>query len=942
MRHPSSDTFKVTMPSEQTQDTKPIAPEPLTQRELEILELYAAGYNNPEAAERLFLAESTIKWYARQIYGKLGVNDRESAVSKAYNLGFLVPEHTFDSLPVSLTPLIGRSDELRTVQRELLNPKCRLLTISGPGGIGKTRLAQQAALNLASRQSASLQDGIYFVPLTPISSLTTAIASALKSDSSGGYESQYQQILAYLRRKRLLILLDNFGTFVGSPDAAWLVELLTAARGVKLLVTSQIRLDLPGEQVFPLGGLEFPLEEEISIEQGNDYGSIKLFLHAARRTQPDFRLTPKNLEAVVRICRLLEGSPLGIELAAAWSGILSPPEIQAEVETSLDFLATSKQAVPDRQRSLRAVFTSSWEMLDDAGRAAAKRLAAFQGGFDISTAQQIAGLSPQDLMNLVNKSWIQRDSSDRFLFYDSLKKYVEEIATKEAGWDVICQEHSAYFCALAGRQGLRLHSAEFREACEQLRAEQDNLRAAWYWAVRRHSWDLVAQAMPGIGAYLKLYGPFSEGEELCSLAAAEILESSSQRDDCLPAHLLGWQAVFTRDPEVAARLLEQAQAFLERAPKRDEPDCRRVQAFIWHQTGQMVAWKDRTRAIGLFEQSLECYQKLGDEQSAAELMTALGEANRMIMKVDAAQSWLETALKIQNRIGDFFFAAKSLNSLGLLATGYGSFKKAKQLHEESLAYYHMLGSHLGLADILFVMAYSLSWNGEWEKAEQHARESIVEFALTGYEGPFLATAYLALAYVLIARGKYSRARLAALEGLSLARKYGNLQQIAIANLELGRLDLMDGQYGPAYQNFTESFRVFSELQHRVMVPSLAYLAVLCLNRDEPRRAYRELNHAIGLAVEYGDIQTAIAVLPPVILYLNRAGHSELAFELFRFARLFPDWKDHRWFLELCGTELEAQGERQPADESGRLSEAERAGLVMEKLKQLRSKPLEVV
>jgi len=924
------------MPSEQPQDTNPIIPEPLTQRELEILELYAAGYNNPQAAEQLFLAESTIKWYARQIYGKLGVNDRQSAVSKAYNLGFLAPAHTFDSLPAALTPLIGRSDELRTVPRELLNPKCRLLTISGPGGIGKTRLAQQAALNLASQQPARFQDGIYFVPLTSISSLTTAIASALKLDSSAGFESQFQQILAYLRRKRLLILLDNFDAFVGSPDAARLVELLAADSGVKLLVTSQVRLDLPGEQVFPLGGLEFPPEEEIPVEQAIGYGSIELFLHAARRMQPAFQLAPQNLEAVVRICRLLEGSPLGIELAAAWSGVLSPPEIQAEVEASLDFLATSRLAVPDRQRSLRAVFDSSWKMLDEAGRIAAKRLAAFQGGFDISAARQIAGLSPQDLMNLVNKSWIQRDSSGRFLFYDSLKKYVQEIATREASWEMICQEHSAYFSALASRQGPRLHSAEFREAFEKLRAEQDNLRAAWYWAVRRHNWDLVAQAISGIGAYFKRYGPFSEGEALCSLAVAEILASSSQREDCLRAHLLGWQAAFTRDPQAAARLLEQAQTFLERASKRDEPDCRRVQAFIWHQTGQMLAWKDPAQAIGLFEQSLECYQELGDEQSVAELMTALGEANRMIVKIDAAQSWLETALDIQNRIGDFFFAAKSLTLLGLVATGYGRFEKAKQLHEESLAYYHRLGSHLGLADILFVMAYSLAWNGEWEKAEQHARQSIVEFALTGYEGPFLATAYLALAYVLIARGKYSRARSAALEGLSLAQQYGNLQQIAIANLELGRLELRDGRYAPAHQNFLESFRVFSELQHRVMVPPLAYLAVLSLNRDEPQRARRELIQAVGLAIEYGDIQTAIAVLPPAILYLNRAGHSELAVELFRFARLFPDWKDHRWFLELCRAELEVQGQRQPTDESGRLSEAERAELVMEKLKNLGS------
>ena len=613
----------------------------------------------------------------------------------------------------------------------------------------------------------------------------------LCSSDTSGEESPQRQVLTYLRRKRLLIVLDNLEDFIATPEVAWLVDLLHAAAGVKLLATSQVRLSLPGEQVFPLGGLELPLEGEEPIEQAAVYGSLELFRQAARRSHPGFQLATENFAAVEKICRLVEGSPLGIELAAGWVSVLSPAEIQSEIETSLDFLETMQQAVPDRQRSLRAVFNASWKMLDETERAAAQRLAAFQGGFDVPAARQIAGLAPQALMNLVNKSWIQRERHGRFRFYSPLKVYVTEIAAQEDGWEAVCQDHSAYFCDLARRLGARLHTTDFAAAREQMHHEQNNFGAAWGWAIRRRRWDLIAQALPGLGAYHQLFSPFSEGEALVAEAAAAILDAGEPVSGCLPAHLLGWQAAFTRDPQAAARLLARAQMLLDRSFNRDQPDCRRIQALIWHQAGQNVAWQDRPQAIALFEQSLEAYQALGDEQAAAEVMVALGWATWVTLKVEAAEAWLEQALAIQKRIGDIFFVAKCLTLLGMVMNYRGRFKQAQQFHEESLAHYRALEAHLGIADILFVLAYTYARNGEWKKAEEHARESLTEFARVGYDGPFLSKAYRSLGYVLVARGEYALALSIVQKGLAKAQQYNNLQEVGFSHLLLGRLDLLE-------------------------------------------------------------------------------------------------------------------------------------------------------
>ena len=275
-----------------------------------------------------------------------------------------------------VTHFVGREDELGLIATRLCDPGCRLLTLVGPGGIGKTRLAVEAATQL----HAEFPDGVCFVALAPVGSpsvLASTIAEALSAPLYGAADPG-AQLLTFLAGKRMLVVLDNFEHLL--QGARLLATLLDGAPGLKLLVTSQERLDLLQEWLLPLRGLPFPSDAH-PAEAVETYSAIELFVQRAVHVQPDFALTPDVYPAVQRICGLVDGLPLGIELAAPWVRLLPCAEIAGEIAKNVDFLATSSHHVPERHRSLRAAFKHSWGLLPDAERAVFQRLSVFRGGF---------------------------------------------------------------------------------------------------------------------------------------------------------------------------------------------------------------------------------------------------------------------------------------------------------------------------------------------------------------------------------------------------------------------------------------------------------------------------------------------------------------------------------------------------------------------------------
>ncbi|MFN2125606.1 MAG: LuxR C-terminal-related transcriptional regulator, partial [Candidatus Promineifilaceae bacterium] len=455
--------------------------EPLTDREREIIGLIAAGLSNQQIADQLFLTLGTVKWYNKQTFQKLDVHSRTQAVLRARELGFLgraipAPQPNF---PAQHTVFIGRESELAEIQARLCDPACRLLTLVGPGGIGKTRLAMEAA----RRQIDAFPDGTIFMSFAPIDTaglISQTMAEGLGLTHSSQHDPQ-DQVIRYLRAKTLLLVIDNFEHLLSGVDL--LAKILGGCMKVKMLVTSRERLHLRQEWVFDVPGLNFPVVQSAAQEPLDmaEYEAGQLFLQTAVRVQSDFAPDQSDQLHIARICQSLEGMPLGIELAASWVRLLPCAEIAQEITRGLDILTTSWRDIPERHRSLRAVLDHSWQLLEHDERDAFRKLTVFKGNFRRDAAQAVAGVSLVMLLALMDKSFLQPARDDRFAIHELLKQYGSaKLKANPEIWAAARLHHCRYYASFLN-QLMRSPQAyvHLREVEEVL----DELKAAWHFAV---------------------------------------------------------------------------------------------------------------------------------------------------------------------------------------------------------------------------------------------------------------------------------------------------------------------------------------------------------------------------------------------------------------------------------------------------------------------------
>jgi predicted ATPase/DNA-binding SARP family transcriptional activator len=390
------------------------------------------------------------------------------------------PRH---NLPAQATPFIGRETELEELGKLIANPPTSLTTIVGPGGMGKTRLALATAERIL--KGIQFPDGVFFVDLAPLNEapqIPEAVAKALEIQFGGE-----EQLLEFLRDKAMFFILDNFEHVLAG--AQWVNTILTTAPGVQVLVTSRERLGLRGEQLFQIPGLDFP--DWITPENASDYNAARLFLGAAQRLRSDFVLTEVDLPSLTHICQLVGGMPLALELAAGWVELLSLAEIAAEIEQGLDFLETELQDVPERQRSMQTVFSTTWERLELAEQEMLRKLSVFRGGFTREAAAQVAygggsaAATLKLLGRLVNKSLLQTNPSQgRYQLHELLRQYAAEQLEKAGETESTRTTHADFFVEMAHQlEGEIKGGRQQKEALDAIEADLANIQAAWDWAL---------------------------------------------------------------------------------------------------------------------------------------------------------------------------------------------------------------------------------------------------------------------------------------------------------------------------------------------------------------------------------------------------------------------------------------------------------------------------
>ncbi|MCX7681846.1 MAG: winged helix-turn-helix domain-containing protein, partial [Anaerolineae bacterium] len=449
---------------------------------------------------------------------ELGVEPEEETqwLYEHIRTGIFPPAAPPHNLPAPLTRFIGREAELERIAELLNTPGCRLLTLTGPGGVGKTSLALAAG-----RQAVPhFPDGAWFVPLTDVraearetlhDTLAAAIAVAM-AISFSGTESPKAQLLRVLRPKEALLILDGFEHLL--PGVGLILELLTRAPKVSALVTSRERLNAQAEHVVQVAGLPLPLEDDIPAAA--NYDSVRLFLERAGAPAA----SAHDLAQIVQICRSVGGLPLAIELAAAWAEHLSPDEIVAKLRQGLDILSATRQDIPARHRSIRAVLESSWHLLAEAEQRLLAQLSVFRGDFDRAAILAVTGAQPATLIGLVHKSLVQRSGPDRYTLHTLVRQFAAEKLLLIPSLADASDRHSAYYLTFVGQRTPALLGNEPQTAMAEVEAEFTNIRQAWQWAVERLASGArpaphiagLAESVRGLACFYTSKGLNQEGE----------------------------------------------------------------------------------------------------------------------------------------------------------------------------------------------------------------------------------------------------------------------------------------------------------------------------------------------------------------------------------------------------------------------------------------------
>lgn len=621
----------------------------------------------------------------------LAISDEERAAFVAFArrvadtqpllLDDLTPLTPTSNLPPQATPFIGRENELAQIGDRLADPGCRLLTLVGPGGIGKTRLALQAAAD----RVGEFADGVYFVSLTPVGSTTfiaSAIASALQI-SFYGQEEPDVQVVNYLRGKHLLLVMDNYEHLL--PGISLLTDMLANAPRLKILATSRERLNLQEEWVLPVEGLPFPAQET-DAEVGS-YSAVQLFVQTARRLQPDFSLHG-NQDGVSDICRAVEGMPLGIELATTWLRAMPCHKIAGEIRRDLDFLASPLRNVEERHRNLRAVFEHSWSLLSEVERGVLMKLSVFRGGFDAEAAEQIAGASLLVLAGLVDKSLLRLNASERYEMHELLRQFAADKLMESNETAEIEQSHFQFFLSLAEQLEQGLFGSQHLVSLDRLEIEHDNFRASLNWASRVGDAESGLRLAGALGWFWNCRVYHIEGRAwLEKFLAAGSNAPVPVRAKALE-HILGLSDLLRDDARVAA-LCEEGLTLAR------EVEDQWLKAWLLSRLGSLQASVDglsgeRRRAY--LEEALALFRQLEDNWGICHTLGRL--AREWLWRGDFASAGepLEEGIRLARQVQD----KSNLNWLLMLSgriywyqgiTDY----RTERIFQEMLALSHELG-----------------------------------------------------------------------------------------------------------------------------------------------------------------------------------------------------------------------------------------------------------
>ncbi|MGD2049828.1 MAG: helix-turn-helix domain-containing protein [Chloroflexota bacterium] len=689
------------------------------------------------------------------------------------------------NLSASPTPLVGREPEMVALSRLLHDPQCRLLTLLGPGGIGKTRLA----IEVASRHQEHFQNGTFFVSLASINSsafLVPAIADALSLTFQGQVEPRIQ-LLNYLRGKEVLLVLDNAEHLL--DGVGLFSEMLECAPKLNLLVTSRERLNLQGEWLFEIQGLPVPPIDQAG--HAEEYSSVALFVQSARRAKIGFELEDRDRPAVVRICQILEGMPLGIELAAAWVSVLTCVDIADEIEQSLDFLTSTMRDIPERQRSLRAAFDHSWGLLSADERQALGRLAIFQGGFEREAAEQVACATLNTLQALVSKSLLHRSESGRFDLHEVIRQYALFHLDDDPHSEAARDRHCDFYLTMLRDREKALKGPAQCDAIRELKGEIDNVRVAWDWAVKREKFVSIEGALRSFALLSDLGGQLHQGVELLELVIQAIRAKS---EDVERQRVLGQTLTQQGDLLFRQGYFDQAMVRFEESLSITRPigDPALMMGPLIFGTAIMHHSGEIERSQSLLDEGLACARAAGDQWFMAYALFNQGFIGSLLGRYAEGYEQMLAGLDIWRALGDPRYTALGLNFISPTAIHLGCLEEAQAFLQESLTLCTHVGDRWGMGNAYRNMGLAALAQGNIDEAKILIHKSLEIFAgvVTGWD---IVQSHAYLAKAAAAAGDLSEARQIYLEALPKAKEIRVMSLVLDILVGLAELDAGSGE-----------------------------------------------------------------------------------------------------------------------------------------------------
>jgi predicted ATPase/transcriptional regulator with XRE-family HTH domain len=696
------------------------------------------------------------------------------------------PKLHHSHLPVSPTQLIGREHELSMIPKQLLEPACRMLTLTGPGGIGKTRIAVEVARILEPH----FPDGVFFISLAGVGSsesILPAIADVLGLSFSGPADLMVQ-LTNFLHDKEALLIFDNMEHLL--DGGSLLGEILQQTHQIKILVTSREQLHLQWEWLFEVQGLPLPEENESHALETNS--AIQLFIQRAHQASQTFSLESEDLSSIIRICRMVGGLPLAIELAASWVRMLSAREIAEELEKGLDFLESRKLDVPQRHRSLKTVFDHSWQMLTENERELLMRLSVFQGGFTREAALKVTDASLFLLSSLVDKSLLRHSKNpDRYDLHELVRTYAfTQLQNNSAEEEDVSLKYAIHYAEWIQSLEWEFKSPRQARTSQIIRAETCHWHCTWYWAVDHQRLDLLRRMIPTLNWYFEVNGYYDEAisafkaavdhfrmcEAPVGLKAAEqrstfallidsyswfefrkgnveiavpllkeSLDIAREYDDPEVMYYIhgnwGYLSLFTGEVEEARRLTVESLRYGQKLKSWHQAIPKSVLGIVAYQQGNFQ------EAYQQLNDSLNLWRFVGDPRGLVFTMTYMGMTALAMKNYDAARSILTESNQIAEANLDRWAYALGLDLLGIASMSQSLNEEAITHFQQSVALYNEIGDqmhsaqatiHMGQACAamrlgdeakqLYLEAYSKAQSNKWSPVLLNALISFVEIS----------------------------------------------------------------------------------------------------------------------------------------------------------------------------------------------------------------------